>query len=249
MSGYAVAHLDEIAEIDRRPGALAARPAPLRDHVLRRQRVDRAERGRPDHQRARRGRGGAGTRSSTSSRAAAPGSSSTASGSRRPRARSSSSAPGVKRTAFAEEPETTIVAIGGMPGRAYEPDGWEIWAPLNPLYEAGEYGEAADRGRELAELIPSTRGCSTTWRAARASPDGRAEAIEHLRLAIERSDRSRSSPPATPTSIRFATTPRSKSWSGRPDGATRSACASAPRACAVSARARPRRPRWPARRG
>ncbi len=54
--------------------------------------------------------------------------------------------PGVKRTAFAEEPGTTVVALGGTPGKAYAPDGWEIWAPLHPLYEAGEYAEAADRG-------------------------------------------------------------------------------------------------------
>src|SRR5512132_2181544 len=53
--------------------------------------------------------------------------------------------PGVKRTAFAEEPGTTIVALGGTPGKAYEPHGWELWAPLNPLYEAGEYAEVADR--------------------------------------------------------------------------------------------------------
>ena len=40
--------------------------------------------------------------------------------------------PGVKRTAFAEEPGTTIVAVGGVPGKAYEPVGWEIWRPLHP---------------------------------------------------------------------------------------------------------------------
>ncbi|HKF90471.1 MAG TPA: hypothetical protein VKC52_03235, partial [Acidimicrobiia bacterium] len=57
--------------------------------------------------------------------------------------------PGVKRTAFAEEPETTVIALGGTPGKAYEPDGWELWAPLTPLYEAREYAEAADRGRQL----------------------------------------------------------------------------------------------------
>jgi hypothetical protein len=47
--------------------------------------------------------------------------------------------PGVKRTAFAEAPETTVIALGGTPGQAYEPDGWELWAPLNPLYNAGKY--------------------------------------------------------------------------------------------------------------
>ena len=57
--------------------------------------------------------------------------------------------PGVKRTAFAEEPETTILALGGTQGEAYEPDGWELWAPLRPLYEQGEYAAAAERGRGL----------------------------------------------------------------------------------------------------
>jgi hypothetical protein len=31
--------------------------------------------------------------------------------------------PGIGRTAFAEEPGTTIVAVGGIPGKAYEPVG------------------------------------------------------------------------------------------------------------------------------
>jgi len=53
--------------------------------------------------------------------------------------------PGVKRTAFAEEPNTNLLAIGGVPGKAYETHGWEIWAPLQPLYRAGEYDQVADR--------------------------------------------------------------------------------------------------------
>src|SRR5438067_387173 len=47
----------------------------------------------------------------------------------------------VKRTAFAEEPGTTIVAVGGVAGEPYRVDGWELWAPLRSLYEAGEYEE------------------------------------------------------------------------------------------------------------
>ena len=82
--------------------------------------------------------------------------------------------PGVKRTAFAEEPGTTILALGGTPGKAYEPDGWELWAPLSPLYEEGEYAEVADRLRvSWSRLIRSTPSCSTTSPAARASPAGR----------------------------------------------------------------------------
>jgi hypothetical protein len=58
---------------------------------------------------------------------------------------------GVKRTAFADAPGTTLIAVGGTPGEAYEPDGYEFWAPVGALYQAGEYAAAADRGRELIE--------------------------------------------------------------------------------------------------
>jgi tetratricopeptide (TPR) repeat protein len=100
--------------------------------------------------------------------------------------------PGVKRTAFAEEPGTTIVALGGTPGKAYEPFGWEIWAPLNRLYEAGEYAEAADRGRELVEAHPEYSGLLYNLACCESLAGRTADAIEHLRLAIDRSERFRS---------------------------------------------------------
>jgi hypothetical protein len=62
--------------------------------------------------------------------------------------------PGVQRTAFAEEPGTTILVIGARPGEAFEPLGWERWAPVAPLFNEGRYAEAADRTRELAEANP-----------------------------------------------------------------------------------------------
>jgi tetratricopeptide (TPR) repeat protein len=100
--------------------------------------------------------------------------------------------PGVKRTAFADEPGTTIIVLGGTPGQAYEPDGWEVWAPLNPLYEAGEYAEAADRGRELAEAHPEYSGLLYNLACCESLAGRKADAIEHLRLAINRSERFRS---------------------------------------------------------
>jgi tetratricopeptide (TPR) repeat protein len=100
--------------------------------------------------------------------------------------------PGGKRTAFAEEPGTTILAIGGTPGKAYEPSGFEIWAPLGPLYEAGEYAEAADRGRELIKAHPEYPGLLYNVACCESLAGRTADAIEHLRLAIERADRSRS---------------------------------------------------------
>jgi tetratricopeptide (TPR) repeat protein len=99
--------------------------------------------------------------------------------------------PGVKRTAFAEEPETTVVALGGTPGKAYEVDGWELWAPLNPLYAAGEYAEAADRGRQLVEAHPQYAGLLYNLACCESLAGRTADALEHLGLAIERSERSR----------------------------------------------------------
>jgi mannose-6-phosphate isomerase-like protein (cupin superfamily) len=99
--------------------------------------------------------------------------------------------PGVKRTAFAEEPETTIIALGGTPGEVYEPDGWEVWAPLNPAYQAGEYAEVADRGRALLETHPEYPGLFYNVACCESLAGRTADAIEHLGRAIEMSERSR----------------------------------------------------------
>ena len=97
---------------------------------------------------------------------------------------------GTKRTAFAEEPGTTLLAIGGSPGRAHEPNGWESWAPFHPLYAAGEYNEAADRARETIESQPYADPLYNL--ACCESLAGRpTDAVEHLRRAIERSGRLR----------------------------------------------------------
>jgi len=100
--------------------------------------------------------------------------------------------PGVRRTAFAEDPGTTLLAIGATPGEAYEPEGFELWAPLGQLYQEGRYGEAADRGRELVAAHPEYPGLAYNV-ACCASLAGRPEdAVELLRAAIEGSERFRS---------------------------------------------------------
>ena len=98
--------------------------------------------------------------------------------------------PGVKRTAFAEEPETTVIALGGTPGKAYEADGWELWAPLTPLYNAGEYAEAADRGRELVAAHPQYPGLLYNLACCESLAGRTGDALDHLRQSVERSERS-----------------------------------------------------------
>jgi hypothetical protein len=97
--------------------------------------------------------------------------------------------PAVKRTAFAEEPETTILALGGTPGKAYEPDGWELWAPLRPLYEAGEHAELADRLREVVDANPQYSGLAYNLACIESLAGRTTDAIDHLRRAIEMSEK------------------------------------------------------------
>jgi tetratricopeptide (TPR) repeat protein len=95
--------------------------------------------------------------------------------------------PGVNRTAFAEAPDTTVVALGGTPGKAYEPHGWEFWAPLRHLYEAGEYAELADRLGEVVEAHPEYADLFYNLACCEALAGRRADAIAHLRRSIEMS--------------------------------------------------------------
>ncbi len=98
-------------------------------------------------------------------------------------------APGVKRTAFAEEPGTTIIALGGTPGQAYESNGWELWAPLGVLYQAGDYAEAAERGRALAEEHPEYPMLLYNVACCESLAGRSGDAIDDLRRAASMSDR------------------------------------------------------------
>src|SRR3954451_11832970 len=92
--------------------------------------------------------------------------------------------PGVKRTAYAEEPQTTVLAVGGAPGQVYEPDGWELWTPFNPLYEEGRYAEAADRAREAAEAHPGYSGLLSSLPCCESLAGRPDVGISHLDQAI-----------------------------------------------------------------
>ena len=96
--------------------------------------------------------------------------------------------PDVKRTAFAEEAGTSILALGGKTGAAYQPSGWEVWAPLHPLYEAGKYAEVIDRGRELIEAEPQYPVALFNLACCESLGGSPTDAVEHLRRAIELSE-------------------------------------------------------------
>lgn len=98
---------------------------------------------------------------------------------------------GVMRTAFAEEPGTTLLVIGGAPGEAYVPNGWEVWSQLRPLFDAGDYEAVADRGRELIAQNPQYPLPLYNLACAEALAGRKEDAIEHLRRSIALDGRSR----------------------------------------------------------
>jgi len=67
----------------------------------------------------------------------------------------------------------------------------ELWEPVQPLYEAGEYAEAADRGRELLEAHPDNSMLLYNVACAESLAGRTADALEHLARAVEKWDGAR----------------------------------------------------------
>ncbi len=61
----------------------------------------------------------------------------------------------------------------------------EVWEPLQPLYEAGEFAEAADRARELLEAHPENGRLLYNVACCESRAGRTADALEHLGRAIE----------------------------------------------------------------
>ena len=210
MSGYAVTRLDEIDEVNDGRCPVPARPAPLRDHVVRRQHVDGEGRGRPDHQRARRGRRerGALSRLSTAARR----SSSTASGWTRPPARSCSPAPASSGRRSPRNRRRRSSRSGRRRARRTSPPALRSGRRSAGSTRPAKYAEAADLGRELAEAHPEYAGPALQRRLLREprradSRRDRAPAARDRGVGAVPRVRRR----ATRTSIRSRTSRRSSS--------------------------------------
>jgi tetratricopeptide (TPR) repeat protein len=100
--------------------------------------------------------------------------------------------PSVKRTVFAREAGTTVLALGGVPGQAYVPNGWELWAPAGRHYNAGDYAAAADAIAPILEANPQYGMLFYNAACCEALAGRAADAIEHLGQAIAADPRARS---------------------------------------------------------
>jgi tetratricopeptide (TPR) repeat protein len=96
--------------------------------------------------------------------------------------------PRTRRAATAALAGTTVVLVEGTPGKAYEPRGWELWAPLAPLYQAGGYAEVADRLGEVVKAHPQYPMLFFNLACCESRCGRTTEALDHLRQAVEMSE-------------------------------------------------------------
>jgi tetratricopeptide (TPR) repeat protein len=93
--------------------------------------------------------------------------------------------PSVRRKAVAAEPGTTVLALGARPGVPFEPSGWEA------AFAAYAYRDLGDRERGWAVLREAVEREPDAWQghyhlACFAALDGdRESALAHLRRAVE----------------------------------------------------------------
>jgi hypothetical protein len=93
--------------------------------------------------------------------------------------------PKVKRHAKATEPNTSVLAVGGPRGAAYEPSPWEDFFAAERHRSAGDYDAYADELAEVAVRRPDNGAAFYNLACAETLAGREDAAIEHLRRAIE----------------------------------------------------------------
>lgn len=97
--------------------------------------------------------------------------------------------PQTKRGAVALEDGTTVLAVGGKPGEAYEPSAWESWFAAAPHRERGEYEQALAIIETDLKQRPDHPALLYETACYEALLGRRDDAVGHLRQAVEREPR------------------------------------------------------------
>lgn len=93
--------------------------------------------------------------------------------------------PLTRRGAVAREPGTTVLAVGGKPGEAFKPRGWETNAQVLPLFDRGEYAEVKRILTEALDLYEDRSGLLYNIACAEAQLGETDAALEHLQAALD----------------------------------------------------------------
>jgi tetratricopeptide (TPR) repeat protein len=99
--------------------------------------------------------------------------------------------PATKRAAVALEAGTTVLAVGGKPGEAYEPSAWEWFFAASPYRDRGDYLGGLAIMRDGLEQKPRSAALHYNVSCYEALAGNREAALEHLRRAVEIDDRAR----------------------------------------------------------
>jgi tetratricopeptide (TPR) repeat protein len=91
--------------------------------------------------------------------------------------------PAAKRTAFAREPGTTVLAVGGRPGEAYLPRAWEL--QVGDLLDEGKYAEAKQALTDALGRYADSANILYNLACAEALLGESDEALDHLRASLE----------------------------------------------------------------
>jgi hypothetical protein len=97
--------------------------------------------------------------------------------------------PAVRRAAVALENGTTVLAVGGKPGAAFEPSPWEWWFAASPHRQRGDYAAGLEVVREGLAEKPDDPVMHFQVACYEALTGNRDEAFERLRHAVEHDER------------------------------------------------------------
>ena len=98
--------------------------------------------------------------------------------------------PEQRRHAVAAEPETTVLAIGGVPG-AHEVSAWEYYFPALPYMRAGDYPTARRIIEEGLAQKPEHPALLYNLACCEALAGEREAALEHVAAAVAADERYR----------------------------------------------------------
>jgi mannose-6-phosphate isomerase-like protein (cupin superfamily) len=89
----------------------------------------------------------------------------------------------VRRGAFAEEPGTTVLALGGTPGEAFQVSPWEYYFAAIPAHRDQDYARGIEIVREGLERYPDNPSVLYTLACFESLAGDADSALEHLRRA------------------------------------------------------------------
>lgn len=99
--------------------------------------------------------------------------------------------PRVRRGAVAGEERTTVLVVGGVPGRPFQASPWEAWLEASPFLDAGEPDRAVEILQRSLAVYPGNPNVLYNL-ACVESRAGRADAaLTHLAEAVEHDPRTR----------------------------------------------------------